>query len=383
MIKINADHGQEEKKRRKPRILVAPLDWGLGHATRCIPVIYELLKYAEVWLAGEGPQKALLVAEFPDLPFLSLPGYRVKYGRSSRTLLLRLLLQSPRLLRAIKTEHRWLKMAVEEYGFDAVISDNRFGLYHPEITSVFITHQLRLKGPGGQPVANLLQKQNYRFINRFTCCWVPDQPGKDNLAGDLSHPLKMPAIPVHYTGILSRLQPKQEAVKKQHLFISLSGPEPQRTIFENRIIHDISHYNGTATIVRGLPAQSSLIPSTNDIVFFNHLSTEEYTKEAARAELVISRSGYSTVMDLAVLGKKSILVATPGQPEQEYLSGYLSQQKLACCIPQQKFSLKEALQAAHQFDYKIKPCTAAESLPAAVESLIKKLEEKIYSPARG
>lgn len=383
MIKINANHDQEERKRRKPRILVAPLDWGLGHATRCIPVIYELLKHAEVWLAGEGAQKALLTTQFPDLPFLSLPGYRVKYGRSSRTLLLRLLLQSPRLLRAIKTENKWLKMAVEEYGFDAVISDNRFGLHHPGITSVFITHQLLLKGPGGNPVANLLQKQNYRFINQFTCCWVPDRPGKDNLAGDLSHPVKMPAIPVQYTGILSRLQVTHEPFKKQHLFISLSGPEPQRTVFENKIISDISHYNGTATIVRGLPAQSSLIPSTNDIVFFNHLSTEEYNKEAERAELVISRSGYSTVMDLAVLGKKSILVATPGQPEQEYLANHLSQQKLACCISQQKFSLKEALQAASKFDYKLTTYPAGELLPAAVESLIKKLEEKIYSPARG
>ena len=163
-------------------------------------------------------------------------------------------------------------------------------------------------------------KKNYGFINRFSECWIPDEENENGLAGQLSHPALLPSIPVHYLGILSRLKKLDMEEKKRHLFISLSGPEPQRSSFEEKIIQAIAHYNGTATIVRGLPGEAVLIPSTNDILFFNHLPSDELNKEMQKAEYVISRSGYSTVMDIVTLGKKSILIATPGQTEQEYLA---------------------------------------------------------------
>jgi len=144
-----------------------------------------------------------------------------------------------------------------------------------------------------------------------------------------------------------------DAGKKDHLLIIISGPEPQRSILENKIITEISHYNGTATIVRGLPAVVSIIPSTNMIKFYNHLSTEAMNKEMKQAAYVISRCGYSTVMDLIQLQKKSILIPTPGQTEQQYLAGYLSQKQLACCIPQKEFSLAHALQKARLFLYQL------------------------------
>jgi UDP-N-acetylglucosamine transferase subunit ALG13 len=274
---------------------------------------------------------------------------------------------------------------IREYGFDAVISDNRFGLHHPDIPSVFITHQLRIMGSMGDKVDLLLQKQNCRFINRFTVCWVPDEPGANCLAGALSHPIPqfLPNTPVYYTGILSRLNKLNEPIKEKHLFISLSGPEPQRTIFENIIIEDISHYAGTATVVRGLPEQSTIIPSTNDIRFYNHLPAEEYNKELAIASLVISRSGYSTVMDLVTAGKKSVLVATPGQPEQEYLSAYLSQQQIACSISQQDFSLNKALSLTQTFNYNIPDLIPGQLLPQVIQEFIWNLRDDIYSTARG
>src|SRR5689334_10543433 len=132
-----------EKQRSNRRILLVPLDWGLGHATRCIPVVYELLAQgAEVWLAGEGAQAALLKHEFPQLHWLPLQGYRIRYGRSSAGLLKNIFFQIPRMLRAIKYEKQWLQQAVAHYKFDAIISDNRFGLYHQSIPTVFLTHQL-------------------------------------------------------------------------------------------------------------------------------------------------------------------------------------------------------------------------------------------------
>ena len=85
---------------------MAPLDWGLGHATRCIPVISEFLAQGcEVWLAGEGAQENLLKQEFPGLPFLPLKGYRIKYGRSSSGMLWNMLGQSPKIIKAIREEH--------------------------------------------------------------------------------------------------------------------------------------------------------------------------------------------------------------------------------------------------------------------------------------
>ncbi|HEY5771517.1 MAG TPA: glycosyltransferase [Chitinophagaceae bacterium] len=333
------------------KLLLAPLDWGLGHATRCVPVIRDLLSIgSEVWLAGEGAQEKLLREEFSSLPFLPLEGYRVKYGKAGLTG--KLLLQVPSILQSIKSENKWLKEQVSKYQFDGVISDNRYGLHHENIFSVFITHQLCIKSPLGKWSEKFLQQWNYKFINRFHECWVPDEEGQNNLAGELSHPLKFPGIPVKYIGALSRFKKKEVAEIKDHLLIILSGPEPQRTILENRVIDGVVNYNGTATIARGLPAERNIIPSTNTIHFYNHLSSEELNNEAMKAELIIGRSGYSTVMDIAALQKKSILIPTPGQTEQEYLAGHLMKKQFAFCIDQNEFSLLKNIEEAGKFEYR-------------------------------
>ena len=340
------------RKTRNPRILVAPLDWGLGHATRCIPVIYELISQnCDIWLAAEGNQAAILKQEFPTLPILPLPGYRVNYGGSAVTTLLNIIGQSARILRAIRHEHKWLKKIVNEYDFDAVLSDNRYGLYHSKIPCIFMTHQLTIKTPFGRWVEGGLQKRNYKYIDRFTECWVPDEEGENNLAGELSHPVRKPVIPVHYVSCLSRLTRVDEEVQKNHLLILLSGPEPQRTILENKIIDDIARFDGSATIARGLPDTKNLIPSTNTIKFYNHLGTDELSREMNMADLVVSRSGYSSVMDIVKLKKKSILIPTPGQPEQEYLADHLQERKIAFTISQRSFSLFLTLEQAGRFDY--------------------------------
>jgi UDP-N-acetylglucosamine transferase subunit ALG13 len=333
------------------KLLVAPLDWGLGHATRCVPVIRDLLKsHCEVWLAGEGAQEKLLREEFPSLPFLPLKGYRIKYGKSGLTG--KILLQVPSILRSIKEENKWLKEQVTKYGFEAVVSDNRYGLYHEDIFSVFITHQLYIKSSLGKLSERILQQWNYKFINRFNECWVPDEERENNLAGELSHPVKLPKVPVKYIGALSRFSSFSllgDGGINGHLLIILSGPEPQRTILENKVVDQIVNYPATATIVRGLPGEKNIIPSTNTIHFYNHLSSEELNSEAMKAEFIISRSGYSTIMDIAALQKKSILIPTPGQTEQEYLADHLMKKQFAFCIKQKDFSLLNDIESAKQF----------------------------------
>lgn len=335
------------------KLLVAPLDWGLGHATRCVPVIRDLLNNnCEVWLAGEGAQEKLLREEFPSLPFLPLKGYRIKYGKSGLTG--KILLQVPSILRSIKEENKWLKKQVSNHGFDAVISDNRYGLYHEKIFSVFITHQLYIKSSLGKWSEKILQQWNYKLINKFNECWIPDEEGENNLAGELSHPGKLPSIPVKYIGPLSRFtsfSPLGDGGIRGHLLIILSGPEPQRTILENNVIDQIVNYPATATIVRGLPGEKNIIPSTNTIHFYNHLSTEELNTESMKAEFIISRSGYSTIMDIACVQKKSILIPTPGQTEQEYLADHLRKKQFAFCIDQKGFSLLKNIEEARNFEY--------------------------------
>jgi spore coat polysaccharide biosynthesis predicted glycosyltransferase SpsG len=327
------------------KLLLAPLDWGLGHATRCVPIIRDLLqKNCKIWLAGEGPQEKILREEFSSLPFLPLKGYRIKYSKSGMTG--KMLLQIPSILKSIKEENNWLKQQVKEYEFEAVISDNRYGLYHENIFSVLITHQLRIKSAFGRWSEGLLQKWNYKLINRFDECWVPDEEGKNNLAGELSHPEVLPPIPVKYLGPLSRFKKNNIEEKKDHLLILLSGPEPQRTILEDKIIDQILNYPGTVTIVRGLPGEKNIIPSTNSIRFYNHLSADELNNEMMKAALVISRSGYSTIMDIAALEKKSILIPTPGQTEQEYLANYLMKKHLAFCVKQDGLSLMKHIDDA-------------------------------------
>jgi len=366
--------GKTPSNAKKPRVLVAPLDWGLGHATRCIPIIRELIdQNCDVWLAGEGDQKELLLAEFPELPFLELQGYRIKYSKTKAGLLWKILRQIPRINRSIRNEHEWLKKMVAENNIDAVISDNRYGLYHNKIPSIFITHQLRIKSNAGNWSENILQRKNYKHIGHFNECWIPDLPGNDNLAQDLSHPKKLPATPVKYIGPLSRFTDKNAEEKKDHLLIIISGPEPQRRIFENQVINEIGTYGGTAVIVRGLPSSSSIIPSGNSIRVFNHLPAAELNAAMNQAEFVIARSGYSTVMDLVSLKKKSILVPTPGQTEQEYLARSLQEKNIACSFSQSVFSLKTALPFAREFRYHFPEYDTSSLLRSAITDWLGRL----------
>ncbi len=336
------------KRVNKIQILVAPLDWGLGHATRCIPLIYALQNLgASVILAAEGATAALLQNEFPAVKLLTLKGYRISYSKNKSTFFLKLLSQVPGIYFTIKNEKKWLNKIVKEYSIDAVISDNRFGLYHKQVPCVYITHQLYIETGIGS-LNRLLQKIHYKFINRFTQCWIPDAGGQQNLAGKLSHPQKLPLIPLKYLGILSRFK-KQEQSILNDLLILLSGPEPQRTIFENILLQQLKNNSQAVVLVRGLPLEKKAITASENLKIINHLSASELSKYIQQSKWILARAGYSTIMDLAALQKKAILVPTPGQGEQEYLAKYLKQQNLFYTCAQQNFLLKEAIQNAKSF----------------------------------
>lgn len=358
----------------KPKLLIAPLDWGLGHATRCIPVIHELLNQdCEVLLAGEGKTAFILKEAFPHLTLLPLQGYGIQYGKNKWELIGKMLFQVPNILAKIDDENEWLRDVVEEHKIGAVISDNRYGLYNENIFSVFMTHQLFIQTSIARAADNLLQKLNYQFVDEYNECWIPDFPLSPNLAGDLSHPIVLPEVPVKYIGPLSRFLKGKDDKSGNHLLIILSGPETQRTIFEDILLSQLKDYSKPVVLVRGLPGETNVPVLPGNIKVYNHLPVEELEVQIKDAGFIISRSGYSTIMDLITLGKKSILIPTPGQTEQEYLANYLVKERMAFCIKQDKFKLKNALDLAASFDYQIPEVPKVNYLEKAIAELIAKI----------
>jgi uncharacterized protein (TIGR00661 family) len=335
---------------KKPRILIAPLDWGLGHATRCIPIIKELINEGcDVVIAADKKNSSLLKIEFPETVFLLLKGYQIHYSRKESFFLLQLVLQIPKIIFSVFKEKKWLKKNVEEYSIDAVISDNRFGMYHKKIPSIYITHQLHIK-TGNAITEKFAEKIHSFFIKKYTTCWVPDKK-INGLAGELSHPKKIPEN-VFYIGPLSRLHSIKNEELIYKLLISISGPEPQRTIFEDQILQELKTFSGRAFLIRGLPSEKDSLKDFNSIKIKNHLPANELNKIIGQSEIVISRSGYTTVMDLAVLKKKAILIPTPGQTEQEYLAKYLLEKQYFFSAQQKDFSIEKLIEAHKSFDFK-------------------------------
>ena len=333
--------------------MIAPLDWGLGHATRCIPIIKSLqAKGCTVFVAAECAVAQLLSAEFEDIIILPLQGYRIKYAKSKLGLVLGMMAQVPNILSSIKQEHAWLNNTIKAHNIQLVISDNRYGCYSKAVPSVFITHQLRIKMPWNW-LENLIQRINYRYINRFSTCWVPDIAGEVNLAGALAHPKKMPAIPVQYLGLLSRFEKTLPAENLYDYCFLISGPEPQRSIFEQKVTAQIPTLKGKKILVRGKPGASDEMEPIKDTIIYNHCSGEALLNLLQQSKFVICRSGYTTVMELMALHKKAILVPTPGQTEQEYVAKRLMQQQWALSFEQDGFNLQEAAIRADSFTYRL------------------------------
>jgi uncharacterized protein (TIGR00661 family) len=318
------------------RILVAPLDWGLGHASRCIPIIkYLLLKKIEVIIASSGEALTLLKIEFPSLEFIELPSNDIYYS-SSNSQATAIGLQLIKLNRNIKRENNLIQKIIREKKIDAIISDNRYGIYSGKIPSIIITHQLNILMPKGYTIFSILINRTIkRLINKFDECWIPDNDSEtDNLSGKLSHARL--DINKKFIGVLTRMNYSENYVCTNDILVILSGPEPQRSLLEKKLIFQLEKYlDKTIVIVRGTEKYNPIIHP--HIQFYNLIKSTELNKLIEASEIIISRSGYSSVMDLSQSRKKLILIPTPGQTEQEYLAKYLVEKKY--CISELQFEL--------------------------------------------
>ena len=325
-------------------VLVSPLDWGIGHATRCVPIIKKLLnKGCNVIIASDGRSGEFLKKEFPSLKHISINAYHIKYPRSGKNMVIMMALQIPRIVKAIIKEHFLLKKIVKDNNINLIISDNRYGLRHKKIYSVFMTHQLMLKMPEGFSFfEKIVHKMIIRLIHRYDECWIPDYADDNNISGDLSHKYKIPEN-THFIGPLSRFSDinyqTEKFQKEIDILFLLSGPEPQRTIFENLILKQLSESAVKTVVVRGKTEKDEEVNLNENVTLYSHLSTEKLAALISNTKIVVSRSGYSSIMDLLALGADAVFVPTPGQTEQEYLASYLTHKKLFRSIQQGKFNI--------------------------------------------
>lgn len=335
-------------------VFVSPLSWGLGHATRDIPIIEELLAHGhEVTVGSSGNALALLKKECPQCSFLSFKDYQAPYT-SSRFFLPAFAAGLPALLQAIRLENKRFNEILSGNKFDLIISDNRMSVYSESIPSYFISHQLRYSLPRYlYPLELATMPFNSLFHRHFTGVIVPDidphAEGK-NLSGKLCHS----SIPstvrrTFYAGILTSTRKLNLGEDLDYLAI-VSGPEPQRTALEEIILAQMQKLPGEKAVILGSPQRERHEKLDAWTKVHSYVSTEEKVILMNRARFIISRSGYTTMMELAELDKKQALLSpTPGQTEQEYLSRYYAREGWFLSRSQYRLRLDEDVQAAMSY----------------------------------
>lgn len=325
-------------------ILISPLDWGLGHASRCIPVIYQLIKAGhKVTIAGYGRSIILLQKEFPHLESIELHGFSPSYSEAGN-MILHLFMLLPKFIGTIFREHRELKRLINLYHFDIIIADNRYGLWNKQVRSILITHQVMLKTPAWLKFAEYpLYRFSRLLISRFDECWIPDYKESPGLSGDLSHKYPLPEN-ARFIGPLSRFQQSEPPPEKNSItgkiIAIISGPEPQRSIFEDILTNQLSGINQPGTILSGKPEFENSLTTESELTILPHLPTGEMSSLINSSSLVICRSGYSSIMDLQALGAKALFVPTPGQTEQIYLAELHQKAGTALWREQESLNLK-------------------------------------------
>jgi UDP:flavonoid glycosyltransferase YjiC (YdhE family) len=352
---------------------VCPIDWGLGHASRDIPLIRKLLgKNVEVILGGDGSSLEFLKIEFPYLEVIRIPSHKFIYSKIFPAWFM-IIVQIPAFLKGIIIEHRFLKKIIHSYHIDLVISDARYGLWSRQILSVILTHQIRIKMPWffkafEYPVNYI----NRIALGKFSQIWIPDLPGHINLSGMLSHNITIPSDSL-YTGFLSGFQKNtitDESPDKFEVVLLLSGPEPQRSVLEKRITAQLLKENRKSLVIGGKTGDHSSEDLSESCKRVSFLSGYTLYNILKNARYIICKSGYSTIMDLVTIGKTAFMIPTPGQTEQEYLACFLQQQGLFLFSRQKDFNLRDAIRRFENFRPK--------DFPRSEESLIDEALNRLF-----
>lgn len=330
-------------------IIYSLCSWGLGHATRSLPIIRKLVKEDHnLTIISSGRSLQLLQKELGShLNYIDIPDYPMLVSENTRQFVAKSMVYWPLFIKRMEDGLQQLQKILKHSKCDRIVSDGRYDMYSKTIPSFFISHQMRIMNPlriyffeRGSETFNMF------FFKRFKGIIVPDFR-KNNLSGDLSHNLrKIDENKLHYVGILSDFSPK-DLKKDIDYFISLSGPEPQRSILEKKIIDQIDVLSGSIVMSLGKTEETE-VPDNKNIQTYTYLSKEKREEILNRSKLVISRSGYSTIMDLAVIGSKALMIPTPGQIEQEYLAEHLKKTNTCHTTTQDELDLKKDTKLAQK-----------------------------------
>jgi len=315
------------------KIIVAPLNWGLGHASRCVPIIHFLIENNFIpVLASDGAALKFLQKEFPNLPFLELPSYDISYQKNLKW---GLFLKIPKIWKAVKQEQRLITNYIDANPEVAgLISDNRFGVRSKNRPSIYMTHQIQVVAGAATFLTSLFHQ---KIIKTFDECWVPDTIHSD-FSGHLSR-YSNSNIKARYIGVLSRFKAKP-AEETIDVLILLSGIEPNRTDLEIKLKKVFKDYPGKVLMVLGRMENQQTRIIKDGIEVVNFLLSEALEEKLLSAKLVICRSGYSSIMDLAVLQKKAVFIPTKNQSEQEYLAHFMMKTQRAPFQNETDFSIK-------------------------------------------
>lgn len=339
---------QHSKKRM--HILITPLHWGMGHATRCVPLIRTFLNQGHtVTIACAQRLKPLFQNTFPHCKVIDSPDVEFRYSTNSFGACLNKFALASKMNRLIRAEHKWIVEVVKDFNIDLIISDNRYGCFHPNIPSILITHQINPISGWGDLIDRFFHRKIHGWINNFSECWIPD--GEHfKLSGKLSGITEKIKIPIHRIGWLSRLEPT--VGEDKHILVLLSGPEPTRTQLEEKVIGSLpaSHH---VIVVRGVGSDQLNIKNIEGLTSYNNADEQLLSKLMQEARLIIARSGYSSVMDILNFQKKSVLIPTPHQTEQIYLAHYLQENKIAPSMETYSFTFDRAMQLVQEFDYQL------------------------------
>lgn len=342
---FNTTSGMTAERRK---ILIAPLDWGLGHATRLVPIIAHLQQQGhETVIAADGRPYDFLASRFPEVKIYRCAGYNITYPENGN-LLLHMMKNSVSFYKSVETEQRLATELADEINADVVISDNRLNFRAKGRKNIYITHQLNIKAGILSAVATAMHRKYY---NSFDEVWVPDNSGTANISGALGHEADC-AVPVFYLGPQSRFTAMKGGEVPSHgrVVVLLSGPEPQRTLFENIIVAELIRTGINAVVLRGMPGKNEVTHPAPNIEMVAHMNDEEMLRIIAGAEVVIARSGYSTLSDLAQLNKRLIAVPTPGQTEQEYLADKHASENRLIKAEQSNFDLMNCMEKVRAAD---------------------------------
>lgn len=331
----------------KGKVFYAVLNMGLGHATRSLPVIQEFLRRGwKVWVGSNGRSLQFLKHELPDADFITTPDYGITYSHGS-LLLPKLISQTPGVLFKIREEKKLCDRIVEGIVPDLIVSDHCYGMHHSQIPSYFMSHQIYFALPAYlQPFSPLISQFNFGFHNRYRKVLIPDLPenGHGLISGKLSN---LPSSDKHhkFIGTLSSIKRQSHGNDIDVLF-SVSGPEPQRSVFEKIILAQVRDVKGKKIVALGKSEERKLLEDEDDLKVYTHLPRMEMETLFNRAKLIVTRAGYSTLMELAETGKKALLVPTPGQTEQEYLAKRMIEKKWFYSVSQNHINLSRDIEIA-------------------------------------